>query len=209
MSPAQTTTLASTKQGYAMVDQVAAGIATRLYARAFIIASAADPSSAIVFVNMDACMATQGVTQAVLTRLAATYGPNTYTAENVALSGTHTHSGPGGYHTYVLYQITSLGFVRESFDALVDGVVEVWGWGTMAHNHAPLYIQLHTTHNQAPHTIMHHRQSTRHMHPCVDMISTLQMAHWSMRQSIAPPVHIKPTLKRNGTCMATMIQTRK
>ena len=43
----------------------------------------------------------------------------------MALSGIHTHSGPGGYLQYVLYDITSLGFVRESFDTLVDGVVEV------------------------------------------------------------------------------------
>ena len=48
-----------------------------------------------------------------------------YTQRNVALSGIHTHSGPGGYLQYVLYTITSLGFVRESFDTLVDGVVEV------------------------------------------------------------------------------------
>jgi neutral ceramidase len=45
-----------------------------------------------------------------------------YTAKNVAISGTHTHSGPGGYLQYVLYIITSLGFVRQSFDAIVDGI---------------------------------------------------------------------------------------
>lgn len=54
----------------------------------------------------------------------ARYG-GLYTQRNVALSGIHTHSGPGGYLQYVLYTITSLGFVRESFDTLVDGVVEV------------------------------------------------------------------------------------
>jgi neutral ceramidase len=43
----------------------------------------------------------------------------------VAISGTHTHSGPGGYLQYVLYIITSLGFVRESFDVLVGGILEV------------------------------------------------------------------------------------
>ena len=48
-----------------------------------------------------------------------------YTEQNVAISGTHTHSGPGGYLQYVLYDITSLGFVRQSFDALVFGIVEV------------------------------------------------------------------------------------
>ena len=43
----------------------------------------------------------------------------------MALSGIHTHSGPGGYLQYILYIITSLGFVRESFDVLVAGIVEV------------------------------------------------------------------------------------
>ena len=41
------------------------------------------------------------------------------------MSGIHTHSGPGGYLQYILYIITSLGFVRESFDVLVGGIVEV------------------------------------------------------------------------------------
>jgi neutral ceramidase len=48
-----------------------------------------------------------------------------YGAQNVAISGIHTHSGPGGYLQYLLYDITSLGFVRESFDALVDGIALV------------------------------------------------------------------------------------
>lgn len=41
------------------------------------------------------------------------------------MSGIHTHSGPGGYLQYILYIITSLGFVRESFDVLVGGIIEV------------------------------------------------------------------------------------
>lgn len=48
-----------------------------------------------------------------------------YHEGNVAMSGIHTHSGPGGYLQYILYIITSLGFVRESFDVLVGGIVEV------------------------------------------------------------------------------------
>jgi hypothetical protein len=48
-----------------------------------------------------------------------------YTEANVALSGTHTHSGPGAYLQYVLYDITSLGFNDQSYNALVDGIVEV------------------------------------------------------------------------------------
>ena len=47
-----------------------------------------------------------------------------YTDKNVLISGTHTHSGPGGYWQYVLFEFTSLGFVKESLDVIVDGVVE-------------------------------------------------------------------------------------
>lgn len=57
-------------------------------------------------------------------RLEAKYN-GTYSAKNVVLSGTHTHSGPGGYLQYVLLIITSKGWVQQSFDALVDGIVLV------------------------------------------------------------------------------------
>ena len=49
-----------------------------------------------------------------------------YTERNVAISGIHTHSGPGGYLQYVLYDITSLGFVEQSWEAVVSGIVEVF-----------------------------------------------------------------------------------
>ena len=45
-----------------------------------------------------------------------------YTEQNVAISGIHTHAGPGGYLQYVVYIVTSLGFVRQSFDVIVDGI---------------------------------------------------------------------------------------
>lgn len=45
-----------------------------------------------------------------------------YTEKNVAISGIHTHAGPGGYLQYVVYIVTSLGFVRQSFDVIVDGI---------------------------------------------------------------------------------------
>lgn len=42
----------------------------------------------------------------------------------MAISGIHTHAGPGGYLQYVVYIVTSLGFVRQSFDVIVDGIVK-------------------------------------------------------------------------------------
>ncbi|XP_047310166.1 neutral ceramidase 1-like [Impatiens glandulifera] len=105
--------------GYANTDQVASGVHVRLRSRAFIVAE--PKGNRVVFVNLDACMASQIVTIKVLERLNARYG-NLYTEKNVAISGIHTHAGPGGYLQYVVYIVTSLGFVKQSFDALVDGI---------------------------------------------------------------------------------------
>jgi neutral ceramidase len=75
-----------------------------------------------VFVNLDACMASQAVTFSVIRRLQMKYGPHLYSEQNVVLSGTHTHSGPAGYLQYLVYDITGLGFVPQTFNALVDGI---------------------------------------------------------------------------------------
>ncbi|BBN08047.1 neutral ceramidase [Marchantia polymorpha subsp. ruderalis] len=107
--------------GYANPEQNAAGIHFRLRARSFIVADPAETNNRVLFVNLDACMGAQSVTLHTLARLKSRYG-GLYTEKNVIISGTHTHSGPGGYLQYVLYIITSLGFVRQSFNALVDGI---------------------------------------------------------------------------------------
>ena len=48
-----------------------------------------------------------------------------YTAENVVLSATHTHSGPAGFLQYVLFEVSSLGFIEQTFNAMVDGIARV------------------------------------------------------------------------------------
>ncbi|KAK6927042.1 Neutral/alkaline non-lysosomal ceramidase, N-terminal [Dillenia turbinata] len=105
--------------GYANTAQIASGVHFRLRARTFIVAE--PQGNRIVFVNLDACMASQLVTIKVLERLKARYG-DLYTEKNVAISGIHTHAGPGGYLQYVIYIVTSLGFVRQSFDVIVNGI---------------------------------------------------------------------------------------
>lgn len=105
--------------GYANIEQIASGVHFRLRARAFIVG---EPNGKrLVFVNLDACMASQLVTIKVLERLKSRYG-GLYNEGNVAISGIHTHSGPGGYLQYVVYIVTSLGFVPQSFDVIVDGI---------------------------------------------------------------------------------------
>ncbi len=52
----------------------------------------------------------------------ANLGPDyaMYNQSNVALTGTHSHSGPGAWLNYLLPQITSLGFDKQSYQAIVD-----------------------------------------------------------------------------------------
>ncbi|GFH32480.1 neutral ceramidase, partial [Haematococcus lacustris] len=52
--------------GYANILQTARGLQMRLYARAFIFANPDTPMQRVVFVNMDAAMASQLVTQHVV-----------------------------------------------------------------------------------------------------------------------------------------------
>jgi len=46
-----------------------------------------------------------------------------YSKNNIAVTGTHSHSGPGAWLNYLLPQITSLGFSKQSYQAIVDGAV--------------------------------------------------------------------------------------
>ncbi|EEF52822.1 ceramidase, putative [Ricinus communis] len=108
--------------GYANLVQNAAGVHFRLRARTFIVAESAQ-GARFAFVNLDAGMASQLVTIRVLERLKPRFG-NLYTKENLAISGIHTHAGPGGYLQYLIYHVTSLGFVQQSFDAIVNGIVQ-------------------------------------------------------------------------------------
>ncbi|HYD81395.1 MAG TPA: neutral/alkaline ceramidase [Paucimonas sp.] len=107
--------------GYASTSQVAGGIHMRQRARAFIVVDQAS-GKRVVFVNNDLGMVFQGVQQAVIQRLQAKYG-SLYAADNVILSATHTHGGPGGFSHYALYNFTTYGFNKKTFDAIVGGIV--------------------------------------------------------------------------------------
>jgi len=108
--------------GYAMPGQVTGGIHFRLRARAFVFVDGS--GNRAVYVSTDSCMIFQAVKITVVQKLQELYGPNTYSTDNVLLSGTHTHSGPGGYSMYALYGITTLGFYKHNFDTIVDGIVQ-------------------------------------------------------------------------------------
>lgn len=107
--------------GYASISQVSGGIHMRQRARAFIVLDQAG-GKRMVFVNNDIGMVFQGVQQAVIKQLQAKYG-NLYGADNVILTATHTHAGSGGHSHYALYNMTTYGYNKRTFDAIVAGIV--------------------------------------------------------------------------------------
>ncbi len=108
--------------GYGRADQQSAGIHTRQRSRAFIIAEPDDGARVLLVVN-DLPLVFDSVHQAVLGRLAQTYGDR-YTATNTMITATHTHCAPGGYSHHLLYNSNTKGFRPKTFAALVDGMVE-------------------------------------------------------------------------------------
>ena len=108
--------------GMASIEQKTEGIQSRLFARAFIVGDQS-LGKRVVILSADVWSCTQAVKMEVVKRLKNIYG-DLYTIENVLLSGTHTHSGPGGYSHYALYNLSVLGFDKQNFECIVSGMVE-------------------------------------------------------------------------------------
>ncbi|KAK9767428.1 hypothetical protein K7432_002787 [Basidiobolus ranarum] len=108
--------------GYAKASQKTAGIHLRLRSRAFIVGDPEATEKRIVYVSADLGMISQVIHRRVIETLRTLYG-DLYNNDNVALTGTHTHSGPGGWHQYVLYQFTNLGFIEDATRPVVEGIV--------------------------------------------------------------------------------------
>lgn len=110
--------------GYASLSQVGTGLRQRVYARSFIVADPANRDKAFIYVVLDAQSGDTAVRHGILQGLARLGGEYArYGEHNVAVTGTHSHSGVGAWFNYLLPQVTSLGFSKESYQALVDGAV--------------------------------------------------------------------------------------
>ena len=109
--------------GMACIDQKTEGIQSRLYARSFIICDR-NSNKRVVILSADIWSCTQAIKTEVVKRLQNIYGNELYTVENVLLSGTHTHSGPGGFSYYALFNLTILGFDKQNFECIVNGMVQ-------------------------------------------------------------------------------------
>nr|XP_002121814.1 putative neutral ceramidase C isoform X1 [Ciona intestinalis] len=108
--------------GYAHPEQVANGLHTRLYSRAFVVADK-ELNTRVAFVSFDGGMTSQLIKLQVVKKLQEKHG-DMFSERNVVISGTHTHSGPAGFFQFLLFEITSLGHVEQSTTAFVDGITE-------------------------------------------------------------------------------------
>ncbi|PFH54994.1 hypothetical protein XA68_11145 [Ophiocordyceps unilateralis] len=110
--------------GYADFNQIGSGLRQRLYSRAFIVGDVAEPKDRFVYLVLDIQSGDTAIRYGILRGLQA-LGPrySMYGHDNVAVTATHSHSGPGAWLNYLLPQIPSKGFDRQSFRAIVEGCV--------------------------------------------------------------------------------------
>ncbi|KAI0388457.1 Neutral/alkaline nonlysosomal ceramidase [Xylariaceae sp. FL0594] len=110
--------------GYADPNQIGTGLRQRLFSRAFIVADPTHPGERFVYLVLDTQSGDTAVRYGILSGLQK-LGPDyeVYGHHNLAVTGTHSHSGPGAWLNYLLPQITSKGFDKQSYEAIVDGAV--------------------------------------------------------------------------------------
>lgn len=110
--------------GYADPNQTGTGLRQRLYSRAFIVGDVEIPEERFVYLVLDIQSGDTAVRHGILEAL-QDLGPEyaIYTQHNVAVTGTHSHSGPGAWLNYLLPQITSKGFDMQSYEAVVSGAI--------------------------------------------------------------------------------------
>lgn len=108
--------------GYAVPEQSSVGIRQRLYSRAFIFADDGTRGTRFCHVTVDTPLMFQSVFLEVVRRLQQRYG-DLYTTDNVVLTATHTHVGPGGRSGHAMVDLVSLGFRPVTFEAQVAGIV--------------------------------------------------------------------------------------
>ncbi|KNG51013.1 neutral ceramidase precursor [Stemphylium lycopersici] len=110
--------------GYANSSQTGTGLRQRLYSRAFIVGSPSKASERFVYLVLDTQSGDTAIRNGILEGLQAMGSEySVYGKNNVAVTGTHSHAGPGAWLNYLLPQITSLGFDKQSYQAIVDGTL--------------------------------------------------------------------------------------
>ena len=108
--------------GWAQPTNRARAVASPLHARAFVLRHEAT-GQRVAIVVAEICFISESVRAGVQERLAE-FSDEGWTDENVLLTATHTHSGPGGFSHELAYTITTPGYRPHILKKIVDGIVE-------------------------------------------------------------------------------------
>ncbi|KAL2115799.1 hypothetical protein VTJ04DRAFT_10054 [Mycothermus thermophilus] len=110
--------------GYGDTNQLGTGLRQRLYSRAFIVGDVDNPNQRFVYLVLDTQSGDTAIRYGILNGLRE-LGPEyaVYGHHNLAVTGTHSHAGPGGWLNYLLPQISTKGFDDQAYRAIVDGAI--------------------------------------------------------------------------------------
>ena len=170
--------------GYANGSQVGTGLRQRLYSRAFIIGDVDKPEDRFLYLILDTQSGDTAIRNGILEALVELGGEySIYGQQNVAVVGTHSHSGPGAWLNYLLPQITSKGFNKPSYQAIVDGVVA--SVKTAHENVAPGHLSVGITNiadaniNRSPYAYLQNpeEERARYDHDVDKAMTLLRFAH--------------------------------
>lgn len=109
--------------GFGRPDQLGEGLHIRQRARAFVMAEQGNLQQRIAFVSADLGSVDHHITLEVVERLQARF-PGVYDLDNVIISATHTHAGPGGHWHSRSDTGLDGGLYPEHFEAIAAGITE-------------------------------------------------------------------------------------
>jgi len=109
--------------GYGMYFNIVKGVETDLFARAVVIRDTATGKK-VALVNAEICFITIAIRRGVIKKLQRKHEHLGFAEDSVMLTAQHTHSAPGGYSHFGLYNMSIPGFVPEVYQKVVDGIVD-------------------------------------------------------------------------------------
>jgi neutral ceramidase len=109
--------------GYGMYFNIVKGVETDLFARAVVFRDSSTGKK-MALVNAEICFITVAIKRGVMKKLQRKHEDLGFTEDAVMLTAQHTHSAPGGYSHFGLYNMSIPGFVPEVYQKVVDGIVE-------------------------------------------------------------------------------------
>ncbi len=109
--------------GYGMYFNIVKGVETDLFARAMVIRDTTT-GKRVALVNAEICFITIAIKRGVWKKLRRKHEHLDFQEDSIMISAQHTHSAPGGYSHFGLYNMSIPGFVPEVYQKVVDGIVD-------------------------------------------------------------------------------------